>query len=72
VAPIRHYQFAQTAPDRLELRLVTTRPLAEVEIAHVLDWARRKFGDGFHFNLAFPAELGRSQAGKFEDFVSLL
>ncbi len=72
LAPIRHYQFAQTAPDRIELRLVADRPLAEVEIAHVLDWARAKFGAGFHFDLAFPPELGRSAAGKFEDFVSLL
>jgi len=72
LAPILHYQFAQTAPDRIELRLVVDRPLAEVEIVHVLDWARAKFGDGFHFDLIFPPELGRSAAGKFEDFVSLL
>lgn len=72
LAPIRNYQFAQTAPDRIELRLAARRPLAEVEIAHVLDWARRKFGDGFHFDLAFPPELGRSAAGKFEEFISLI
>jgi phenylacetate-CoA ligase len=72
LAPIHHYQFAQIAPDRIELRLQTARPLAEIEIAHVLDWARRKFGEGFRFDLAFPPEIGRGAAGKFEDFISLL
>lgn len=72
LAPIRHYQVAQTALERIELRLQTARPLTEAEINQVLDWARAKFGPGFHFDLAFPAELGRSAAGKFEDFVSLL
>ena len=72
LAPIRHYQVAQVAPDRIELRLQTARALVEVEVAHVLDWARRKFGAAFHIDLAFPPELERSAAGKFEDFVSLL
>jgi phenylacetate-CoA ligase len=72
LAPIRHYQFAQTAPDRIELRLLSARPFAEIEVARVLDWARSKFGDGFRFDLVFPTELARSAAGKFDDFVSLL
>ena len=72
LAPIRHCQFAQTAADRIELRLQTARPLSEDETSRVLDWARGKFGAGFHFDLAFPPELARSAAGKFEDFVSLL
>lgn len=72
LAPIRHYQFAQTAPDRIELRLVVARPLGGDEAARVGDWARAKFGAAFGIDLAFPAELGRTAAGKFEDFVSLL
>lgn len=72
LAPIRHYQVAQVAPDRIEVRLQTARALADVEVAEVRDWARRKFGAAFHIDLAFPPTLERSPAGKFEDFVSLM
>lgn len=72
LAPIRHYQVAQVAIDRLELRLQTARALTGPEASQVVDWARRKFGTAFHVDLVFPADLGRSAAGKFEDFVSLL
>lgn len=72
LAPIRHYQVAQTHLDRIELRLQTARPLSDAEAARVSDWARAKFGAAFRIDLVFPAELGRTAAGKFEDFVSLL
>ncbi|MBV9836435.1 MAG: phenylacetate--CoA ligase family protein [Alphaproteobacteria bacterium] len=72
LAPIRHYQVAQVATDRIELRLQTARALADIEVTQVLGWARKKFGAEFHIDLAFPPKLERSAAGKFEDFVSLL
>lgn len=72
LAPIRHYQVAQVALDRLELRLQAARPLDDAEITRVRDWARGKFGHEFHIDVAFPPALERSASGKFEDFVCLL
>ena len=72
LAPIRQYQFAQTHPDRIEVRLQAWRVLTDEEARAVIDWARAKFGQGFRIDLAFPAELSRTTSGKFEDFVCLL
>ena len=72
LAPIRQYQFAQTHPDRIEVRLQAERTLTGEEARGVVDWARAKFGHGFRIDLTFPAELSRTTPGKFEDFVCLL
>ena len=72
LAPIRQYQFAQTHRDRIEVRLQTARALTDQEARGVVGWVRAKFGEAFHIELAFPAELTRTAAGKFEDFVCLL
>ena len=72
VAPIRHYQFAQTHLDRLEVRLQTTRPLDDGEARRVVEWAHAKFGSGFRIELTYPTTLALSAAGKFEDFVCLI
>ena len=72
LAPIRQYQFAQTHPDRIEVRLQATRTLTDEEALGVVDWGRAKFGQGFRIDLAFPSELSRTTSGKFEDFVCLL
>ncbi|MBL6612903.1 MAG: hypothetical protein ISP45_02710 [Reyranella sp.] len=47
-------------------------PPPTLEARGVVDWARAKFGEAFHIELAFPVELTRTAAGKFEDFVCLL
>ena len=65
-------RFAQTHRDRIEVRLQAARPLTDEEARGVVDWARAKFGDPFRIELAFPAELARTAAGKFEDFICLL
>jgi phenylacetate-CoA ligase len=67
--PVRRYQIAQTALDRIELRLVVARPLAPAEEAALAGWVRAKFGPAFRTAFAYPAELPRTTAGKFEDFV---
>ena len=72
LAPIRQYQFAQTHLDRIEVRLQTERQLTDGEVLGVVGWARAKFGREFRVDVAFPAELSRTQSGKFEDFVCLL
>jgi phenylacetate-CoA ligase len=72
LAPIRQYQFAQTHPDRIEVRLQTARALTDEEALGVIDWGRARFGEEFRIDLAFPSELSRTASGKFEDFVCLL
>ena len=72
LAPIQHYQFAQTHPDRIEVRLQTARTLTDEETRAVVAWAAAKFGQEFRIDLACPAELSRTASGKFEDFVCLL
>lgn len=69
VAPVRQYQVAQVALDRLELRVVVARALEPAEEAALAQWVRRKFGDGFAVSVRCVAALGRSAAGKLEDFV---
>jgi phenylacetate-CoA ligase len=72
LAPIRQYQFAQTHPDRIEVRLQAARTLTDEEAQGVVAWARARFGQEFRIDLAFPPELSRWASGKFEDFVCLL
>lgn len=72
LAPIRQYQFVQTHRDRIELRLQTARSLTDGEARAIVEQVRNKFGDGFRVELAFPKELARTAAGKFEDFLCLL
>jgi phenylacetate-CoA ligase len=66
--PLRRYQAVQRERDLIELRLVVERALAPGEEEALRAWARAKFGPGFRIGLAYPPELARSPAGKFEDF----
>lgn len=72
LAPIRQYQFAQTHPDRIEVRLQTPRPVTDEEARGIVGWAEARFGREFRYDLAFPAELSRTTSGKFEDFICLV
>jgi len=71
LAPIRRYQFAQTHHDRIEVRLQTVRLLTGEEERGIVAWAQAKFGATFTIDLAFPANLAITEAGKFDDFVCL-
>jgi phenylacetate-CoA ligase len=67
--PVRRYQLVQKAPDLIELRLVVARPLPPGEEEALAAWVRAKFGAGFRAAFAYPPELPRTAAGKFEDFL---
>jgi phenylacetate-CoA ligase len=67
--PVRQYQLAQKALDLIELRLVVARPLAPGEEEALGAWVRAKFGPSFRAAFAYPPELPRTAAGKFEDFL---
>ena len=45
------------------------RPLAAGEEEALGAWVRAKFGPSFRAVFAYPAELPRTAAGKFEDFL---
>ncbi len=70
IAPIRQYQFAQTARGTVELRLATARPLATEEEEALRAWARDKFGHPFDVPITYHEDIPRSAAGKFQDFVT--
>jgi phenylacetate-CoA ligase len=67
--PLRRYQIVQRALDLIELRLVVARPLAPAEEKALAAWARGKFGEGFRVAFAYPPDLPRTPAGKFEDVL---
>jgi len=70
VAKIRQYQFVQKAPDRIEVRLVVTKPLAAAEERTVEALIQEKLPAGIRLNFVYPERLERGSGGKFEDFVS--
>jgi len=72
-APIIQYQVVQRALERIEMRLVTERPLSEAEEAALAAILREELGYAFALDFAyFPAQIPRPAGGKFEEFVSLL
>ncbi|MEE8270321.1 MAG: AMP-binding protein, partial [Alphaproteobacteria bacterium] len=72
IAPIRQYQFAQTARDVVELRLAVARPLTTAEEDALRGWVRDKFGHPFEVPIRYHAEIPRTAAGKYQDFVTEL
>jgi len=69
IAPIHQYQFAHVAADRIEVRLVTGRPLSIAEEQKITDWIRQKLGYPFAVGFVYADDLARTRAGKFKDFV---
>lgn len=69
VPTLRQYRIVQRALDHLHVALAVARPPSGAEEAAVIAWARKKFGAGFRVTVEAMAELPRTTAGKFEDFV---
>ena len=72
IAAIREYQVAQVGLDEIEVRLVIARPLTDAERAQVEALMAAEFGGEFRIELAFPASIARTEAGKLRTFVSEL
>lgn len=73
VAPVIQYQMVQHAPDAIEVRLVTERPLsaAEEDALRAVMW--RRLVHPFRLTFSYhEGELPKGPRGKFEEFVSLL
>ncbi|HYD23723.1 MAG TPA: hypothetical protein VEB68_02930 [Croceibacterium sp.] len=73
VLPILQFQVQQTEADRLEIRLVTERPLTPAEEAIIADRTRRSLGHPFRLAFRyFDGRLPLPPSGKFEDFICLV
>ncbi|MEZ5710401.1 MAG: hypothetical protein R3E02_13540 [Blastomonas sp.] len=73
IAPIRQYQFRQTAIDRIELRFGVERGLTEAEEAALADHVRTTLRYPFDLDFSyFEGRLPLGANGKFEEFVSLI
>jgi len=73
IAPVRQYQFRQTAIDRIEVWLVTDRPLTTEEEAALRAHLHWKLRHPFTIDFAyFDGRLPTGKNGKFEEFLSLL
>lgn len=70
--PIRQFQVVQRAVDRLELRLVTERPLAAAEEDALRRTLRALCRWDYVVDISYHATIPRGPSGKFEDFVSAI
>jgi phenylacetate-CoA ligase len=70
IAPIRQFQLAQVARDRVVARLVPERALSDDEQAQLRKHLSGRLPAGITVELQLLAEIGRSAGGKFEDFVN--
>jgi phenylacetate-CoA ligase len=72
IRAIREYQVVQRARDRIEFRMVVSRPLTEAEEQEVRGLALLEFGTEFAIDLTYHASLPRTAAGKLRPFLSEL
>ena len=66
--PIQQFQLIQRTSNRLEMLLVTPRPLSIAEEGHVRGWVLAAVGHPFDITLHYVAEIPRAAHGKYEDF----
>lgn len=72
VAPVLQAQFVQTALDRIELRVVVSRPLDDADRAAAIARVREALEYDYVVEVAEVEALERGPTGKFEEFVSQL
>jgi phenylacetate-CoA ligase len=70
VAPVRQFQLEQVDRERIRVRLVADRPLAEGELHELERRLVARFGHPFHLELAQVEHIPRTPGHKYEDFIS--
>ena len=70
LAPIRQFQLAQVAVDKVEARLVTERGLTESEQADIRRHLAERLPSEMLVELKLLEEIPRTHGGKYEDFVN--
>ena len=69
---VRQYQYVQTAPDSIQLRLVLNQALTEEENSQAVGFALAALGYPFRIEIVPVSEIARGPAGKYEEFLSLI
>jgi phenylacetate-CoA ligase len=69
---VRQFQYVQSAPDTIQLRLVLNRPLTEEEHGQAVELVRTALGYPFRVEIMPVSEIARGPTGKFEEFLSVL
>lgn len=72
VAPIRQYQFVQTAIDTITFRYLSDRDLTCADKENLTRIFQEALGYPFKFDFAAQTERMDTHHGKFEEFVTLL
>ncbi|MEA2781785.1 MAG: hypothetical protein QOK29_3329 [Rhodospirillaceae bacterium] len=70
IAPISQYQFIQRDLDRIEVRLVSERPVTAAQESELAGIIRGALGHPFRLQFTyFKGEIPRRPGGKFEEFL---
>jgi phenylacetate-CoA ligase len=72
LAPVSQHQFVQHAPSRLEVRLVTERPLTGPEEEALRRHIQSRLPVPVEIAFAYVDEIARSAGGKYEDLICLV
>lgn len=72
IEPITQAQWIQTAPNAIQLRVVTSRPLTAAERQRAVELAQEILRHPFEVDVQEVAAIQRGPTGKFEEFVSRL
>jgi phenylacetate-CoA ligase len=72
IGSIRQHQFAQTALDAVEARLVVGAPLGAEREERLRRHVLGRLPPGFSLTIAYRDAIARSAGGKYEEFVSEL
>ncbi len=70
VPPVRQFQLVQHSTERLEARVVLSRPYTNPEETLVADYLRSQLGGHWQIDFSYPAAIERGPRGKYEDFIS--
>jgi phenylacetate-CoA ligase len=69
---VSQFQYVQSAPDTIEMRLVLNRPLTGEEQARIVDLVRDALDFPFRVEIRPVQSIERGPTGKYEEFLSLL
>ena len=70
IQAVHEYQIIQRSRTRIEIMLVTARPLTAEETATVQAIMAAEFTEGFTFDISEVASIKRTEAGKLRPFLS--
>jgi len=70
IAPIRQFQVVQRALDMIEVRFVVDSPLEKSQEARLRALIQQSIGYPFKIEFTYLDQIPKSEAGKFEEFIS--